>query len=184
MVLGKYGRYLGSEEFVDFRVHSFDNVMEDRPWTLYDHLEPLEVHYDGGISLNGVALGHDVEQELRQQLVELGKGRTLWMVLQWQVAPELELVYSTSIRLHNAEGKGVYQKDFVLRNWDFENTSYWMAEEPVDMLYFLIFPADLPRGEYELRLVVYDIETLKPTVELGVWEPETVLARLRFEESR
>ena len=184
MFLGKYGRFLGSEAYVDFRVHSFANVTIDRPWTLYDHLEPPIVHYDGGISLNGVALGHDEEQESREQLVDLGKGRTLWMVLQWQVAPELELVYSTSIRLHNAEGVGVYQRDFVLRNWGFETTRAWTADEPVEMQYFLIFPTDLPRGEYELRLVVYDFDTLKPTVEVGVWEPEHVLARLRFEESR
>ena len=181
MVLGKYGRYLGSEEFVDFRIHSFGNMIEDRPWTLYNHLEPPEVHYDGGISLNGVAMGHGVEQESRQQLVNLAKGRTLWMVLQWQVAPSLELVYSTSIRLHNADGEGVYQRDLVLRNWDNEATDSWTAYEQVDMLYFLILPADLPRGDYELRLVVYDIETLKPTVELGVWKPETVLAQLRLE---
>ena len=47
---------------------------------------------------------------------------------------------------------------------------------------FLEFPSDLPPGEYELRLVVYDFETLKPTVELGVWEPETTLTRLQLGE--
>ena len=32
-------------------------------------------------------------------------------------------------------------------------------------------------------MVVYDTETLKPTVELGVWEPETTLARLQLVNS-
>ena len=42
-------------------------------------------------------------------------------------------------------------------------------------------PPDLEPGEYELRLVVYDYESLKPTVELGVWKPEAVLAHLQVE---
>ena len=42
------------------------------------------------------------------------------------------------------------------------------------------FPDDLPPDEYELRLVVYNFETLVPTVEIGVWQPETTLARLRL----
>ena len=29
-------------------------------------------------------------------------------------------------------------------------------------------------------MVVYDFETLTPTVETGVWEPEVTLARLRL----
>ena len=41
-------------------------------------------------------------------------------------------------------------------------------------------PADLQPGEYELRLVVYDTATLKPTVELS----ETTLARLRLAETQ
>ena len=62
------------------------------------------------------------------------------------------------------------------------STRHWAAGESVDTLHLLDLPDDLPPGEYEMRLVVYDFATLKPTVELDVWEPETVLARLRFEE--
>ena len=40
------------------------------------------------------------------------------------------------------------------------------------------------QADYELRLVVYDAETLTPTVEIGVWEAETTLARLRLAEGR
>lgn len=46
------------------------------------------------------------------------------------------------------------------------------------------FPANLETGEYDLRLIVYDFETLKPTVELGVWKPEAELAVLQVEEGR
>ena len=61
-------------------------------------------------------------------------------------------------------------------------TSSWSHEETVDTTALLTFPADLPAGEYELRMVVYDFETLTPTVEISVWEPEMTLARLRLAE--
>ena len=181
-LLGKYGRYLSSEEYAGFQIHTYTDILLDRPWILFEHLEPPTVRYDGGITLNGVVLGHSEEQETLQQIVDLVGVRTLWMVLQWQVAPGLELDYSISLRLHDAEGTGVYQKDRFLKDWDFEITRHWTAGESVDTLFYLMFPAELPPGEYELRLVVYDYETLKPTVELGVWEAEKVLARLRLEE--
>ena len=44
--------------------------------------------------------------------------------------------------------------------------------------------ADIVPGDYELRVVVYDFETQAPTVQVGVWEPEVVLARLRLAEVR
>lgn len=50
----------------------------------------------------------------------------------------------------------------------------------MDTVFYLDIPADLAPGDYELRLVVYDSETLSPTVELGVWEPEVALARVRL----
>ena len=50
----------------------------------------------------------------------------------------------------------------------------------MDTVYYLDIPTALSPGEYELRLVVYDSESLNPTVELGVWEPELTLVRLRI----
>ena len=51
-------------------------------------------------------------------------------------------------------------------------------------MHFLEFPSDLLHGENKLRLVVYDFQSLKPTVELGVWQPETILSKPRFAEFR
>ena len=96
----------------------------------------------------------------------------------------LETDYSISLRLHNAEGDGVYQQDAILTDSIPASTSHWSAKELVETLVQLEIPADIPAGEYEMRLVVYDFATLKPTVEIGVWEPETVLARLRMSEVR
>jgi len=37
---------------------------------------------------------------------------------------------------------------------------------------------------YELRLVVYNVETLTPTVKIDVWEPDVLLASMSWSESR
>ena len=130
----------------------------------------------------GFALGQGTEQLSSNQQFDLDGDRSWWVVLQWQTAPGLEAVYSISLRLHDAEGSMVYQQDAVLENFVPSPTNRWQAEELVDTLHFLEFPSELPSGEYELRLVVYDFETLKPTVELGVWEPEATLTRLQLGE--
>ena len=51
-LLRKYGRYVGSDELVGFRGHNYVDISLDRTWTFYEYLEPLTVHYDGGISLS------------------------------------------------------------------------------------------------------------------------------------
>ena len=180
-LLGKYGRHLNSDAYTGFQIHTYTDIALERPWTYYDYLEPLTVHYDGGISLHGFAWGQGTEQLSSQQL-NLGQERPLWIVLQWQVAPGQDIDFATSLRLRNAEGGSVYQQDAVLTNSKPASTSNWSAGELIDTLHLLEFSADLPPGEYEMRLVVYDFATLKPTVEIGVWESEYVLARLWMSE--
>ena len=73
---------------------------------------------------------------------------------------------AASLRLYNAEDEVVYQDDDLL--WQPMNhwpTSQWSPKEPVDTLFHLDFPVDLPPGDYELRLVVYDFLTQTPTVQ-------------------
>ena len=184
-LLRKYGRYVGRDEFADFRLHNYVDISLDRPWTFYDYLEPLTVQYDGGITLHRLALGQGEEQLSTQQLLNLDLERSLWGVLQWQTAPGLGIDYAISLRLHNVEGERVYQSDDVL--WDptvHTPTSQWSADEAIDTLVQLDFPVDIPPGDYELRMVVYNFKTQAPTVQLGVWEPEVVLARLRLAEVR
>lgn len=178
--LSKYGRFVETQEFADFQVHTYTDISLDRPWTFYNYLDPALVHYDGGISLLGFALGQGSKQVSSESHSDLSLGRSWWISLQWRTAPGLDVVYSISLRLHDTEGRIVYQHDSVLENSTPVPTNQWQADEPVDALYFLEFPSDLLPGEYELRLIVYDFESLKPTVELGVWEPEAVVANLRL----
>ena len=182
ILLSKYGRYLNSDEYPDFQIHTYTDISLERPWTFYEQLEPLTVDYDGGIALRGLALGQGAEQLSSRQLLNLGQDRPLWMALQWQTAPGMDIDYVISLRLYNAEGERAYQEDAVLWDPTHMPTSHWSADEQVDTLSILSFPAYLLPGEYELRLVVYNFETQAPTVQVGVWEPELVLARLRLAE--
>lgn len=181
-LLERYGRYLGSESHDSFQIHSYTDIDLNRLWTYYDNLEPLTVHYDGGISINGFALGKGTEQLSSNQHFEVDGDRSWWVVLQWKTAPDLDVVYSISLRLYDVEGHVVLQQDDILENFVPSLTNRWQPNEPVDTLHFLEFPSELSSGQYELRLVVYDFESLKPTVELGVWEPETTISRLQIGE--
>ncbi len=182
VILEKYGRYLNSDSHDSFQIHSYADFALNRPWTYYDHLEPLTVHYDGGISIHGFALGQGAEQLSMSQQFDLKNDRAWWIAMQWQTVPGLEAVFSFSLRLHDAAGSIVYQQDAVLENAALVPTDRWQADKPVDTLYSLVFPSELLPGEYELRLVVYNFETLIPTVEQGVWEAEKTLARLKIGE--
>ena len=184
VLLSRYGRYLGSEDFARFRIHTYTDITLDRPWTFYEQLEPLTVRFDGGIDLRGLALGQGEEQLPSQQLLALAQERSLWVNLQWQTNPGLDVDYAISLRLYSPEGAVSYQRDVVLGNPNQARTSQWSAEEVVDTLFHLELPDDLPPGEYDLRLTVYNTETLTPTVEIDVWEPELVLARLRLTETQ
>ncbi len=181
-LLGKFGRYAGSEAFTNFRLHTYTDLDLDRSWTFYEYLEPLTVHYDGGIDLVGLALGKGEEQMSSEQMLELGQERSFWVGLQWETTPSLESDYAVSLRLYNSEGEKSYQDDHVLGNSTFARTRHWAVGEPVDTLFHLDLGADLRPGEYELRLIVYGTETKVPTVEIDVWEPELLLARVRLEE--
>ena len=179
-LLSKFGRYAGSEEFTNFRLHTYTDLELDRSWTFYEYLEPLTVRYDGGIDLVGLALGQGEEQMSSQHVLDLGQARSLWVALQWQTTPSLETDYAVSLRLYNSEGEKSYQDDHVLGNSTFARTRHWAVGEPVDTLFHLDLGADLRPGEYELRLIVYGTETNVPTVEIGVWEPDLLLARVRL----
>ncbi len=181
-LLGKFGRYTGSEAFTNFRLHTYTELDLEQTWTFYEYLEPLTVHYDGGIDLVGLALGKGEEQISSQQMLELGQDRSFWVGLQWETTPGLETDYAVSLRLYNSEGEMSFQDDHVLGNSTFARTRHWAAGEPVDTLFHLDLGADLRPGEYELRLIVYGADTKVPTVEIGVWEPELLLARVRLED--
>ena len=184
ILLGKYGTYVGREDFEGVYVNNYVDVSHDHSWTLYEDL-PRPLVYDGGISLKGLALDSSKANLPGRQLIDEGQDRSLMVGMQWQAASELAVDYSISLRLYNVDGARISQTDHVLRkptNYS-STTRFWPAHELVDILYQLEIPDEIIAGKYELRMVVYDLATLVPTVEVGIWEPETVLGRIRLHSS-
>ena len=136
------------------------------------------------MSLLGFAIGQGGSQLPKQHPINLGLNESFWIALQWETAPELNIEYAISPRLHNDEGDGVFQEGFVLLDWNQTRTADWFPEQSVDTLYHNVISAYIETGTHELRLVVYDNETLKPTVELGFWAPEVELVVIRVMEGR
>lgn len=184
VLLRKYAQYEKTETFTDFQVHSFTNISLSEPWSFYDHINPTTVYYDGGITLLGFAIGQGREEFPADQPVIVEKGLPIWMALNWEVTPDAAVDYSISLRLHNSVGEAVFQHDETLWNPLHQPTSLWDPEERIDTLVQFTPPADIPPDSYELRLVVYNVETLVPTVEVGVWEPEATLAEISLQDSR
>ena len=178
VLLGKYAQFKDSEHFNDFRIHTYTDVSLDRPWTFYERLEPLTVQYDGGISLKGIALGQSAEEYSVSKPLELDRDRPLWIALNWETMPGLEVDFSMSLRLYSSEGEVVFQEDSLLWNSLHQPTSGWTPGERTDTLFQFSLPSEIAPGDYDLRLVVYDVETLVPTVQVGVWEPEFTLAKV------
>ncbi len=177
-LLGKYGRHLGSEDYGSFRIHSYSDVLLDGPWVPFDNLEPLSVQYDGGIGLLGVALGQGPGQLSIEEPVILREDLPMWAVLRWETTPDLGISYAVSLRLRDTHAKEVFKEDFILWKPDHSVTGDGGPSERFDTWMSLDLPTDISPGKYELILVVYDGDSLKPTVELGVWEPERVLVQL------
>ena len=104
----------------------------------------------------GLALGQGAEQLSSRQVLDLGRDRPLWMALQWQTAPGLDVDYSISLRLYGVEGERVYQEDAVLRSRLGSSYESLVGGRSGRFRTVLAVPADLPAGNYELRLVVYN----------------------------
>ena len=152
-------------------------------WTHYRQLEPLAVRYDGGISLVGVAVGQGEVQFATTEEIIMPRDRSMWVALQWQDPVDSETVYGTSLRLYAAESEGswVFQEDTDLWKAAGATSAESALQATIDTLIRLDFPPELPAGEYELRLLLYDAVTLQTVVQDGTWEPELILGRLRVD---
>lgn len=178
-LLEKYGRFVREEAYTDYTIGVYTDLHADRPWEFYGWLDPVSIHYDGGISLQAAAIGlHGGEQFPLDSIMPLTE-QTLWLVLRWQADHPPHADYWISLRLHDSGGMQLYQRDWGI--WDelYTPSSQWQVGHYAESLHVLDLPVELPPGQYELRVVVYDSDTLIPTVEVGSWAAEKTLARLR-----
>lgn len=188
-LLRRHGQYMGSEKRLNFQLHTFEDMSLQLPWRFYEQLEPRTINYDAGINLLGFAVGQGEKWGDSRSVTGIDKHETVWIGMRWQIesnridseAPSsTDADYKVSLRLRDAAGNYPYHKDRLLKhfNTDMTTTPEWPFGQPVDTLFFLDIPSNLPSGLYELRLIVYNAETLIPTVEIGTWEAEANLTKL------
>jgi len=183
-LLGQYGRFSSSEKFSSFQIHTFSDLSIELPWRFYEQLEPLSVRYDADISLLGLAVGQEAEHMSSEAVIGVDGNRPLWVGLSWQTDRIVEVDFKVALRLYDADGANQYNYDGFLKNLNGDTTKGWIPGHPVETLFFLDIPPDIPPGLYDLRLIVYNAETQIPTVEIDVWEPELMLARIHLAETQ
>ena len=117
-------------------------------------------------------MGQGKEQLSSRQTHRLERDRPHWLAPNWEIAPGLGIDYSASLRLFGTEGEVILQEGSLLWIPLHKPASSWTQNEKLDTLFQFRLPTGLPSGSYALRLVVYDVESLVPTVQFGVWETE------------
>ena len=114
ILLDKYGRHVATEDFDGIHVDSYVDISLNRPWVLFEDL-PRPVIYDGGITLEGLALGSSRVRLPRRQRFDAEQNRSLRFGMLCGTDSELAVDYSISLRLYNDDGARVFQNDHVLR---------------------------------------------------------------------
>ena len=146
-------------------------------------LKPLAVTYDRGLALEGFVVWQDKKSS--QSPLVLNPTEPVFMVARWRIAAGVTEDYSFSVRLHDATGQRVFQHDNLILYptliASYIYTSSWPKNQPADHLFAMQLPADIPPGEYEMRLVVYDFNKGHVTAELDTWSTEIVLTTIRLE---
>lgn len=109
------------------------------------------VHYRLGdsIVLDGYKLSENA----------ISSGETLTVVLYWQPQEEVDGDYTVFVHLLSDEGELVAQQDNVPLN-GIRPTDTWLAGEELEDVFYIVTPEDLPLGQYELSVGMYDSETI------------------------
>jgi 4-amino-4-deoxy-L-arabinose transferase-like glycosyltransferase len=107
--------------------------------------EGLRARFGEGIDLLGYAL---VDQKVNS-------GEIIRLTLHWKTREEMETGYKVFVHLLDGEGKVVAQRDSEPVGGS-RPTSGWRIEEKITDNYGIILPKELPSGEYQLVVGMYD----------------------------
>lgn len=149
-LLDKYGEFQGGQTFQGYRVGWWRMTPPTR-FVLAEGMAPQIHRWRGG--LESVDIGVPDRAYV--------PGDRLPVVIRWRrLGDEPVRPLKARIALYNADGARLAQNDRPLLNDRHLAPSEWDESEQTLNVYTLPLPADLPAGSYELRLLVYDAETL------------------------
>jgi hypothetical protein len=106
--------------------------------------QPLNVTFGPALTLQTVEVSPP-----QPRAGDLLRVSTHWFVN--AAAPE----YKFSLRLLNAAGEPVYTVDYTPQNW-FAPTNVWVVGQPAADQRGILLPPDLPAGDYQLTLRLYN----------------------------
>jgi hypothetical protein len=145
-LLTQAARLAGEETYPVYRIETWELLSTGTRFGLPAINTPVGETFGGALRLEAAN-------------VSAQEGR-VYIALRWALVAAMDVDYKASLRLVAADGSLVAQKDRFLRhNWH-QGTHLWPPETVNE---YYVLPRVSP-GEYEVRTVVYDPDTLAPLV--------------------
>jgi hypothetical protein len=146
-LLGMTARLVGETAQPVYRIETWQLPSAHTAFRLPLPDRPLDVVFGGQIRLAAAHL-----EVARDQV---------GIALRWLPMAPMTVDYKASVRLVDQSGRLVAQRDRTLRhNWH-QGTRLWPPDESVNEYYLL---APVAPGEHQVRVVVYDPDTLAPLI--------------------
>ena len=185
-LLGLYGHRMDTTAYQDYTVTAFTDLDLTIPWQLPLPAPIMAVPLDVGITLTGAALTDHGGRPLPLSAPTPARfvpslGQPVGLALRWQADRSPDYDCRISLRWVAADGAVAFQQDDGLWNAMHLSTSAWASGESMESLHLLTLPPELAPGVYTLVAVVYNQESLVPTVQVGLWQPEINLGAVRVE---
>lgn len=152
-LLDQAGTWVGSQSFQGY-VIDWWQLTPPNHFELATDFTPMGFGFPPAVETVAVALP--------TQPVAPGQG--IPVVIRWRRLPEplAPRPYKARLALYAADDGRVAQSDERLLNDRHLMPSEWLVDDAPLNVYLLPTPDDLPAGRYELRLLVYDADTLEP----------------------
>ena len=175
-LLSKYATLQERWSQESYGVDAYTQPLLDRPWSLYQQLVPVSVPFDVGIELTGMAVGgHGGEQFFDQTVPFTADQGPIWLALAFRANQPILSNLRLSLRLYNAAGERVDLEEYEMLDVVERPTNEWVVGNESQIYPIFQLPPDLAQGHYQVRLLIYDVDSLAPTVQVGIWEPELSL---------
>ena len=136
----------------------FDVQPLARNWAAPALSQPMSVTLGSQVAL----VGYDVKSQTLAPHASAGgsnvKSQTVMLTLYWQAVGEMDTDYTVFVHLVDGNGTVWGQHDSVPMNGTYP-TTLWQPGEFVTDAHQLTLPPDLPPGDYELEVGLYQVET-------------------------
>ncbi len=151
-LLDKEGERAGEKWFQGYSIDWW-RLTPPNHFELAPNLEPLQLRFSAAVETEAVSL----------PTRPLAPGDKIPVVLRWRRVPDgtVDRPLKARVALYDGEGARLAQNDQRLLNDRHLLPAEWaFTDRPLNV--YMLEPPEIPPGRYELRLLVYDAETLEP----------------------